>query len=200
MQGSEMAREHLTWWEPCLSQVDQVLPTDHTDWSCCWYLRENAQQGRCPCSLSVYHWQRAAAARVIDSFTNQSSCSTTKHQGSLPVYSLNGPKSPCLIGWLPPLSLSSYSPRSPLPCLCISLCTLLSFMSPPPCPHRFSSLLKYTLWGHAYLHNHRVQTLTIQRKHIYTEKSICSVMVKAAPECELWCTPAQPGICYCIRM
>lgn len=80
-------------------------PAEDTEWRCCWCLRGNSQQGRRLRSLSVYHWRRAAAC-VIDSFDNQSSCSSTKPQGSLLVYSLNGPKSTGLSGRLPWLSPS----------------------------------------------------------------------------------------------
>lgn len=108
------------------------LPAEDTEWSCCWCLRENSQQGRRLCSLSVCHWQRAAAC-VIDSFTNQSSCSSTKHQGSLPVYSLNRPKSTGLTGWLPELSLSlfHYPPPQINPPLLLYLCMHILFFQLP---------------------------------------------------------------------
>lgn len=113
-----MARECLTQCELYLVKKEVTerpgLPTEGTEWSCCWCLRENSQRGRRLCSLSVYHWQRAAAC-VIDSFTNQLNCSSTKRQGSLPVYSLNRPKSTDLPGWLPTLSLSLFYYLFPLP-------------------------------------------------------------------------------------
>lgn len=134
-----------------------------------WVFREDSQHGRRLCSLSVYHWQRAAAC-VIDSFTNQSSCSSTKHPGTLPVYSLNGPKSTGLIGWLPQLSLSLSPPSkyasssAPLSLYALSFLSFFFSLIPlsPSDSCRCSlSLLEHTVWNHAYLHIHTVQILTI---------------------------------------
>lgn len=154
-----MPGECCTQCELCLgekkSQIDEGLPAEDIEWSCCWCFRENLQQGRRLCSLSVYHWQRAAAC-VIDSLTNQSSCSSTKHQGPQPVYSLNRPKHTGHTGWLPQLPLPLLN-KLPFASVSLYAPSFLPFFSLSPLSYHliantFSSLLKHTVWSHEYRH------------------------------------------------